>query len=803
MSSRTKRIIDKIVKAKVLNPSLVYIAVHGITPKGECTCGKNHSDVKEKGKHPVFAKWQETATNETSIILGWFETNEDFNLGLVCKESGVLVIDVDPRSNGHKSLPRLEELSQHSLEKTVTAKTGLYKIGGQSLRGTHYIYRCDPSEKFFANLSKQDMPGIDIKHNGYIVLDESRHFSGVDYCWEEGLSPADIEIAPAPEELLAVLRSKSKNAQEFTKSSSFDLEPFPWAEFAQGFKASTRMDLPTKLKEGLVEGERAVEIYRIACSLAVKFGTDALARDFILNYLIRWNRELIKPPMEETGPNSLSMHVNRALDFVAQNPLDFSQGQDSDGTTAKLMDTTDASVVEWLAELFADKLCWSKTKAWLNFEAGVWNAISDEKVREILRSHLLDYCMKLRTNPETSHIAQTLRLVLSATKIKNYEALLRGALEVDDESLNSHPDLLNVKNGVVDLKSGELLPHDPKLLFTQISPTEYAKNAQHPDWAKALTAIPESSIDWVHVFLGQACTGHTAREDLMVVFSGGGRNGKSTILSVAKTVLGPHAVQVSDRILSARDGDHTTDLMDLQGKRLAILEEYSGASLNTKRLKDIVGTSSITARRMRQDNQTFGATHTFVLTTNIEPQIDSGDDGTWRRLVKITFPFRYVQEPKLKNDRQVIYGLRERIQEGLEGQHQAALAWLVKGAMLWYANDKKLLDLPKSILEATSDWRLSQDGLGAFLSENLELQPGSHVAQDDLLRLFNSQHVKELDPDRKPTSISQLRSHEFFQVNGLKFERLRHASLELSRPSGILSDLPPQTTLIRGLRFKK
>jgi len=796
MNQRIERILESIELSKVLNPGLKYIAVHGLRENGECTCGKNHSDPKEKGKHPVHNRWQESSTNDLATISGWFRVDQDFNIAIDCAGSGIFAIDVDPRSAGHKSLIKLEERSNFSLDKTVTAITGAYKVESKTLRGTHYLYECDRDEKFLANLKKQGMPGIDIKHHGYIVISGSQHFSGVSYAWAMGLSPADISITKAPEELLALLRSQAHSSTITSpKNPNWNLLA------AQALDFSPR-DIAASLKNGLVEGERAVEIYSLTCSLANRFGTDDVARDLITRYMLDWNQTSVKPPLETSGPNSLLMHVGRAIEFVASNPLSLPAVQTSSLNVAQLRDTTDASVVEWLATIYKDDYCWSRMNSWLHFVDGVWTSMSDESLRETLRMRLLDYHIAVRTDPLTAHIAQSIKGMLGASKIKNYELLLRGALEVGDAQFNSFPDYLNVKNGIVDLTSGKLLPHDPSFYFTQIAPTDFVANASHPDWDRALSAIPEYSRDWVQVFLGQACTGHTVREDLMVIFTGGGRNGKSTIVNVPSAVLGSFAVQVSDRILSARDGDHSTDLTDLHNKRFAVLEEFPSGKVNSKRLKEIVGTNNITARRMRQDNQTFKATHTFVLTTNFEPQISSGDEGTWRRLVKINFPYRYVPEPKLANDRPVILGLRERIQEGLEGQHKAALAWLIRGAVRWYQNDKKLLTLPHQVIEATSEWRKGQDVLGTFLNESIETADGFFVAQEDLLREFASLNPREIDASSNNTLITQIRSHEFFQVNGLKFERLRHASLKLSRPQSALGPLPAQTTLIRGIRFK-
>lgn len=165
-----------------------------------------------------------------------------------------------------------------------------------------------------------------------------------------------------------------------------------------------------------------------------------------------------------------------------------------------------------------------------------------------------------------------------------------------------------------------------------------------------------------------------------MVLGGGGRNGKSTICDLTLKVVGRFGVLASPALLTAKDSDHTTEITDLIGKRFALLEEFPRSNiLNFSRLKRVVGTTEISGGRMRQDNQTWDATHTLVITTNHEIYIPAGDDGTWRRLVIINFPYPFVTEPTLPNDRLVELGLRDRLRAGEEGQHEAVLAWLVQG----------------------------------------------------------------------------------------------------------------------------
>ncbi len=91
------------------------LPVHGINKNGMCTCGKTHKDPKENAKHPASANGQKDATTDLSAIQNWWTENPDYNIGIYAKDSGIFVIDIDPRHNGHESLIKLEERANGNL----------------------------------------------------------------------------------------------------------------------------------------------------------------------------------------------------------------------------------------------------------------------------------------------------------------------------------------------------------------------------------------------------------------------------------------------------------------------------------------------------------------------------------------------------------------------------------------------------------------------------------------------------------------------------------------------------------------
>jgi putative DNA primase/helicase len=243
-------------------------------------------------------------------------------------------------------------------------------------------------------------------------------------------------------------------------------------------------------------------------------------------------------------------------------------------------------------------------------------------------------------------------------------------------------------------------------------------------WHKALEALPPKVAAWVQVRMGQALTGYTPDDAVMPIFEGSGENGKSTVIDGIRNTFGQYAVQISDRLLLANPGDHPTELTDLMGKRLALFEEMpEGRNLNVKRLKDVVGTTNITARRMRQDNVTFPATHAIAGSTNYRLVVAETDHGTWRRLALVLFPYRYVKpgDPLVSpRDRRGDPRLKPHFEHHAD---PGTLAWLVAGAQAWYANGMTMPRPPKKVQADTEDWRLEADPVLSYVRERLELDP--------------------------------------------------------------------------------
>ena len=365
-----------------------------------------------------------------------------------------------------------------------------------------------------------------------------------------------------------------------------------------------------------------------------------------------------------------------------------------------------------------------------------WQIRDAAYVLELVRGWHLDHVPDVRAGELSSF--------MSASRIRASEVLIRGQLAVRADQLDAHPHLLNVRNGVLDLRTGDLAPHDPELRLTHVTAARYLPGARHADWDAALTALPGDVGEWLQVRLGQGLTGHPTPDDRLLVFHGGGKNGKSVMLTAINSAVGDGFSRVvPHKVLLGSPSDHTTELTTLQGARLAWLEELpEGNRLDVVRLKSVLGTEWITARRMRQDNSTFPTTHSLYVTTNYRPSISETDHGTWRRLALVEFPFTFVTGRQMPDPSRGELvgdpGLRGRLKAGRAGRAEAVLAWLVEGAMRFYAAGEEFPPLPLEVEAATTDWRASADSVHGFLVENVIFDEAGFASSQDLYRRFSA-----------------------------------------------------------------
>ena len=291
-------------------------------------------------------------------------------------------------------------------------------------------------------------------------------------------------------------------------------------------------------------------------------------------------------------------------------------------------------------------------------------------------------------------------------------------------TLDGHPELLGVRNGVVDLRTGCLQPNTPSLCITKHIDINYLEDAKCPMFQSFLLDVfkgDTATIDAVHRLIGLTLTGRTD-EELIVFCVGTGANGKSIFGNVMSSVFGSYAVTAPSSLLAARRSDDhgaRSDLAMLNGARIVSINELPGGMMLDETVtKQLAGREPISARFLHKEFFTFLPSFTPWVRTNHRPIVKGTDNGIWRRLVIV--PFRRTFTPEEQDT-----ALTTKLQSEVEG----ILAWLVQGAGIYLKTG--LRNSPEMCREL-AQYRNDSDLLGDFLSEKTLSEPIAEIKRTDL-----------------------------------------------------------------------
>ncbi len=328
-------------------------------------------------------------------------------------------------------------------------------------------------------------------------------------------------------------------------------------------------------------------------------------------------------------------------------------------------------------------------------------------------------------------------------------------LAVSVDQLDGDPFLFNTKNGTFDLRTGELRRHDPADLLTKVAAAEYDPLARSETFDRFLEVIQPDPV--VRAFLARLF-GHTllgtVREHVLPILTGTGSNGKSTLVETVQDTLGDYAISAEPDLLVERGTTHTTGQADLLGVRLAVCAETDkGRRLAAATVKRLTGGDKIRARRMRQDNIEFAASHSVVMVTNHKPAVAGDDPALWRRLRVVPFDV-------------VVPNPNKRLKEQLAADLPAVLAWLIGGYRDWHRNG---LDEPEVVVNATDAYRAGSDALGRFIDERCIASTMARVKARELFGAWSAWcHVngEEAGTEKAFAEAMTLRGYEKKKSDG-------------------------------------
>jgi putative DNA primase/helicase len=338
------------------------------------------------------------------------------------------------------------------------------------------------------------------------------------------------------------------------------------------------------------------------------------------------------------------------------------------------------------------------------------------------------------------------------------------AIVADD--LDADPWKLNVANGTVDLRSGELRRHDPAELHTKIAGAAYNAGATAPLWEKILAEIlPDAEVRaFVQRYMGYCLTG-SVREQCLAFLWGAGSNGKTTFLEAIREAMGDCAHQAGGDLLVAKRERGAGDMAavaSLRGRRLVTtIEVDDSVRLAEGLVKELTGERRVTAKLMRRDPIEFENVSKLCLAANHKPEVRGQDYAMWRRIKLIPFDVTIPDErkdadlgPKLAQERDGILG------------------WLVEGCL---AYQREGLREPAVIKAATAEYRDESNQLRDWLDECTEAVAGASTPtaqlRDDYISWAERERIRA---PLKPTKFGTALTDAGFPGGKSNGVRVRH-----------------------------
>jgi putative DNA primase/helicase len=683
---------------------------------GRCACG--HPACSRPGKHPRTAQGLHNASDDPAVITQWWTRFPNANIGIATgAPSGIFVLDVDG-PDGEKSLRRL--IAQNgSLTPTAIVTTG---------NGRHFYFRT-LGRAVASSVGKLGR-GLDIRGNGsYVVAHLSSHASGTHYrVVKESLLDGQFWASDAPNWLIQAVTADGPGVPQALDQGVNNKE----AEYSARAYAKTALDQELERLRNTPKGERNDTLNRCAFKLGQLVACGLLDASAVTTDLARCARQigLEEVEIERTITSGLEAGQRhpRQLPALHGSGAEAGPGKGvdtnlSDSLTKELsvLGETDADNAQRFAKRFGDKVIYTPGRGFLAYDGSRWRS-----------DHLLQV-MKLAEDTarmiagEASHLD---RESDKAARVKfAKQSLSKGALDrmcdlakrhvvIEDSRLDSDPWLLNVQNGTIDLRTGQLKEHDPNNYLTKVVPVRFDGEVHCPNFISFLDqALGGDSelIGYMQKAVGYTLTGDTS-EQVFFLPHGPGQTGKSTFLHLIREMLGDYGLHTpSDTLLDKKyDNSIPADLARLAGARMVTAVEANWTrQVDEARLKAMTGGDPITARFMRQDFFQFTPEFKLWFAVNDFPGVRGTAGAFWRRVRVIPFEVQVSQEQR-----------DSKLNEKLREEWPGILAWAVQGCLKWRRDG---LGVPEAVMRAGGQWQNSADHIRKFSNEEVILDPGNSV----------------------------------------------------------------------------
>jgi P4 family phage/plasmid primase-like protien len=365
----------------------------------------------------------------------------------------------------------------------------------------------------------------------------------------------------------------------------------------------------------------------------------------------------------------------------------------------------------------------------------------------------------------------------SSTFIKGVMEFLKKLYYVEDieNKLNSNNLLFPFNNCVYDMtikNFRKIKPED----YISIT-TQYPINQQpNPEIRKEINDLLKSIfeedelIEYFKIISGLGL--FTTKQQKLFIHTGSGGNGKGILSNVIRLCLGQLYITGENTFLttSYKAGAPNPTLADAQGKRyLSISEPDNGTDeckFNIDLIKTITGGDPVTARGLYKDNVTYIPQFSLNIQCNNKPNLSKLDDGILRRINIIPYKFKFVDNPKLANERKRNYNLIDRIKQ--QDFINEFIIMLIEKATEYIDKDVSKINIPSSVLDETKEYIEENNPIINWLQNNITITNNQkdRIKTSDMHRQYN-------DDEHTERRLSAVEFSKYMKFNGFEYKTIK------------------------------
>lgn len=343
------------------------------------------------------------------------------------------------------------------------------------------------------------------------------------------------------------------------------------------------------------------------------------------------------------------------------------------------------------------------------FKDGFYHPIEEEEIETMMmQEFLLSGLLNFRTRAKV------------ADKVACLKSL--PGIAFAPEEADRDPFILNVKNGLLDLRTKTLSEHTPEYIALSRVSFPYDQNADCPrfrQFIKEITLGRTELADLLQKIMGYCLTFNVSHHKAFI-FHGAGRNGKGVFTSILSQLIGFDFVSN----LGMKEISSNFGLATLYRKKLNVVDEVPSGFFESDVLKKLISGERTMADVKYRTPLVFHPTAKFIFTVNELPRINDQSVGFYERFIVIPFDASFRKNPDTN------------LGEKLLAEASGILNYAIEG--MEKLREAGGFGATKTTDEAAEEFRLSNSSLLEFLTVNYEPDGRGRIPMAQFMREYQT-----------------------------------------------------------------